>query len=147
MILLTECFSIYSDISTRMSAFSSSNINSAKALVSSVLPTPVGPRNINEAMGRFGSEMPARERLTASATFCTASFCPTTRAWSSCSMRLRRTASSSSMRDTGMPVHFATMLAMSLSVISSFSMRRVDCSFLSRLTFCSSSRSRLGISP
>jgi hypothetical protein len=29
-------------------------------LVSSVLPTPVGPRNMNEPIGRFGSCRPAR---------------------------------------------------------------------------------------
>jgi hypothetical protein len=32
----------------------------ARALVSSVLPTPVGPRNMNEPIGRFGSCRPAR---------------------------------------------------------------------------------------
>src|SRR3954467_10393423 len=36
-----------SDISMRTSACSSSNRNAASALVSSVLPTPVGPRNMN----------------------------------------------------------------------------------------------------
>ena len=39
--------------------------NSASALRSSVLPTPVGPRNMNEPIGRFGSCRPARERRTA----------------------------------------------------------------------------------
>ena len=34
---------------------------SASALANSVLPTPVGPRNMKEAIGRFGSPMPARE--------------------------------------------------------------------------------------
>ena len=34
---------------------------SASALASSVLPTPVGPKNMNEAIGRFGSPMPARD--------------------------------------------------------------------------------------
>jgi hypothetical protein len=34
--------------------------------VSSVLPTPVGPININEPSGRLGSDKPARERRTAS---------------------------------------------------------------------------------
>src|SRR5438309_1593587 len=42
---------MYSDISMRMSACSSSNRNSASALVSSVLPTPVGPKNMNELIG------------------------------------------------------------------------------------------------
>ena len=46
-------------------ASSVSNKNSASALVSSVFPTPVGPRNRNEPLGRFGSESPARERRMA----------------------------------------------------------------------------------
>ncbi len=40
----TECFSMYSLMSILMSARSSSKRNSARVLVSSVLPTPVGPR-------------------------------------------------------------------------------------------------------
>jgi hypothetical protein len=50
----------YSLMSMRTIARSSSNRNSASALASSVLPTPVGPRNRNEPVGRSGSEMPAR---------------------------------------------------------------------------------------
>ena len=49
-------------------AASLSKRNSARALASSVLPTPVGPRNRNEPIGRFGSCSPARLRRTASAT-------------------------------------------------------------------------------
>ena len=51
----TEYFSIYSLISMRTMFFSSSNRHSASALASSVLPTPVGPRNRKEPMGRLGS--------------------------------------------------------------------------------------------
>ena len=51
----TACFSMYSDISSRTIARSSSNRNSASARAVSVLPTPVGPRKINEPTGRFGS--------------------------------------------------------------------------------------------
>ena len=43
-------------------ADSSSNRNSASALASSVLPTPVGPAKMNEPEGRFGSFRPARVR-------------------------------------------------------------------------------------
>src|SRR5579885_987909 len=78
---------MYSDMSMRMSAFSSSNRYSASALVSSVLPTPVGPRNMNEPIGRLGSCKPARARRTAVDTACTASFCPMTRLDSASSMR------------------------------------------------------------
>src|SRR5690606_39782983 len=60
-----------------------SNRNSASALHSSVLPTPVGPRNRNEPIGRFGSDRPARERRTASDTARMASSWPTTRLCSS----------------------------------------------------------------
>src|SRR5215468_3191527 len=48
----TECFSLYSLMSMRTTARSSSKRNSASALASSVLPTPVGPRNRNEPVGR-----------------------------------------------------------------------------------------------
>src|SRR5213594_1379204 len=51
----TACFSMYSDMSMRTIACSSSNRNSASARASSVLPTPVGPRKMNEPSGRFGS--------------------------------------------------------------------------------------------
>ena len=49
---------MYSLMSMRTMACSSSNRNSASALASSVLPTPVGPRNRNEPIGRFGSLEP-----------------------------------------------------------------------------------------
>src|SRR3979409_2102548 len=67
---------MYSDMSRRTIAVSSLNRYSASALVSSVLPTPVGPRNMNEPIGRFGSCRPARERRTAVATPPTASARP-----------------------------------------------------------------------
>ena len=35
------------------------------ALANSVLPTPVGPKKMNEPIGRFGSFNPARARRTA----------------------------------------------------------------------------------
>ena len=75
----TLCFSIYSDISKRISAFSLSKRLAARALASSVLPTPDGPENINEPTGRLGSLSPALLRRTAFATADTASFCPITR--------------------------------------------------------------------
>src|ERR1700743_1203148 len=58
----TECFSMTSLMSMRTIALSSSNRNEASALVSSVLPTPVGPRNRNEPIGRLGASKPSRER-------------------------------------------------------------------------------------
>ena len=69
----TECFSIYSLMSIRTIWSSESNKSSARAFASSVLPTPVGPRNKKLPIGRLGFCNPARERRTAEATFCTAS--------------------------------------------------------------------------
>src|SRR5579859_6126749 len=51
---------MYSLMSRRTIAVSSLKRYSASALVSSVLPTPVGPKNMNEPIGRFGSCSPAR---------------------------------------------------------------------------------------
>ena len=73
IILETLCFSMYSDISTRISAFSVPNMASASAFDSSVFPTPVGPRNRKEPIGRFGSFNPTRPRRIALATAVTAS--------------------------------------------------------------------------
>ena len=49
---------MYSDMSMRIIACSESNMNSASARASSVLPTPVGPMNRNVPIGRFGSWRP-----------------------------------------------------------------------------------------
>src|SRR2546422_656514 len=78
-------------MSRRTIASSSSNRCRASARASSVLPTPVGPRNRNEPMGRRGSLRPARARRIASLVAWTASSWPTTR---SC----RRVSISSSLR-------------------------------------------------
>src|SRR6266436_7161029 len=59
----TVCRSWYSPMSMRTMARSSSNRNSASARASSVLPTPVGPRNKNVPIGRLASARPARLRL------------------------------------------------------------------------------------
>ena len=56
---------MYSDMSMRTIASSSPNRNSASVRASSVLPTPDGPRKMNEPVGRFGSFRPARERRIA----------------------------------------------------------------------------------
>ena len=78
---------MYSDMSMRIIASSSSNRNSASARASSVLPTPVGPRKMNEPIGRFGSFRPARARRTARVTVEIASSWPMTRLCSSSSIR------------------------------------------------------------
>src|ERR1700704_2618014 len=66
---------MYSLMSRRTIAFSSSKRNSASAFASSVLPTPVGPRNRNEPSGRFGACMPARARRAAVRTAVAARVC------------------------------------------------------------------------
>jgi hypothetical protein len=74
-------------MSKRISAFSLANRNSASARATSVLPTPVGPRNRNDPAGRFADLSPARERRIARASAEMAEFWLTTRVCSSSSMR------------------------------------------------------------
>ncbi|MPN15869.1 hypothetical protein SDC9_163205 [bioreactor metagenome] len=69
---------MYSDISILIIFSSLSNNVLAKVFASSVLPTPVGPKNINEPIGRFGSFIPALALITALDTAVTASSCPIT---------------------------------------------------------------------
>src|SRR6185295_19357739 len=83
----TENFSMYSLMSTRMRADSSANRNLARARASSVLPTPVGPQNTNEPMGRLGSLSPARLRRMERAIALIASSWPITVLWISSSIR------------------------------------------------------------
>ena len=118
---LTECFSMYSLMSMRTIARSSSKRKSASDRASSVLPTPVGPRKRNEPIGRLGSERPARLRRMALATATTASSWPMTRSCSTSSRRTSLAISPSMSRLTGTPVHLLTTSAMSSSSTSSFS--------------------------
>ena len=76
-------------------------------------------------MGRFGSERPERARRTALDTAMMASCWPTTRWPRRSSILTSFWTSASSSRVTGMPVHLATVSAMSSSSTSSFSMRAV----------------------
>ena len=59
----------------------------ASVLASSVLPTPVGPRKMNDPIGRRGSLIPDRARMMASATSRTASSCLAASRCSSASSR------------------------------------------------------------
>ena len=86
---------MYSDMSSWISAVSSPNRNSASVLASSVLPTPEGPRKMNEPLGRLGSLRPARVRRMAWLTALMASSWPMTRLCSSSSMRRSFCVSSS----------------------------------------------------
>ncbi|SGA03359.1 Uncharacterised protein [Chlamydia abortus] len=58
--------------------FSLSNKLNASAFANSVLPTPVGPKNRKEPIGRFGSFIFAFALLIASETKSIASCCPFT---------------------------------------------------------------------
>src|SRR2546427_3290641 len=75
---LTENFSMYSDMSTRMSEFASANRKRASPRASSVLPTPVGPEKMKDPIGRLGSLSPARLRRMAREITAIASSWPTT---------------------------------------------------------------------
>ena len=130
----TVCFSWYSPMSIRTIARSSSNRKSASARASSVLPTPVGPRNRNEPIGLRGSDSPARLRRIAFATAFTASSWPTT-------LRVEGLLHPDELLHltfqeplTGTPVHRLTTSATSSASTSSFSSapspgaRRAPCS-------------------
>ena len=127
---------MYSLMSMRTIAFSSSNRNSASARASSVLPTPVGPRKMNEpigpvrvlqaaagaahGIGHRGNRVFLADDALPQPFFHVDSF----------------SRSPSSKRETGIPVQAATTSAMSLSVtssVSSFAGRLV-----SRASFCPS---------
>ncbi len=114
---------MYSDMSIRTIARSSSNRNSASARASSVLPTPVGPRKMKLASGRFGSCRPARERRIASETSCNANSCPTTRSRRRSSIVSNFCTSASINLETGICVHFETISAISSASTSSLSIR------------------------
>src|SRR3989441_1146643 len=114
---LTENFSMYSDMSTRIREFVSANRKRASARASSVLPTPVGPEKMNDPIGRLGSLRPARLRRMAREITAIASSWPTTVSCISCSIRSRRAVSASWSRVTGIPVQRDTMNATPSSLI------------------------------
>ena len=112
------CFSIYSDISSLIIAFSSPNITSASDLQSSVLPTPVGPRKINEPTGRLGSFRPTLPLLIALLIAETASSWPITLLWRISSIFSNLSDSSWVNCTTGTPVQSETIFAISSAVTS-----------------------------
>src|SRR4029078_6581972 len=98
---------------SRRTMFSSlSNSAAANVLASSVLPTPVGPRKTKDPIGRRGSRIPERARITASATSWTASSWPITRSCRISSSRSSFSRSPSCSRATGIPVQAATIFAL-----------------------------------
>jgi len=91
----------------------------ASALAVSVLPTPVGPRKMKAPMVRLGSAKPEWERRMALATRERASSCLTTLFRSLPSIFTSFSESPSSIRETGIPVHLATIYATNSSSTSS----------------------------
>ena len=134
-----------SDMSKLMRASSLPNRNSASDFASSVLPTPDGPRKMNEPPGRRGSLSGERLRRMARATLLTASSWPMTR-WCRASSQRRSFEASASVRlDTGTPVMSETTSAMSFSsTTTTFLLWRScqDFSSSSRLDVSSRSLSR-----
>ena len=109
-------------MSMRTIARSSSNRKSASALASSVLPTPVGPRNRNEPVGRLGSATPARVRRTASDTAATALRLPDDALAQFVFHPQQLGGLALEHPPAGMPVHADTTSAMSSGPTSSLSM-------------------------
>ena len=103
----------------------SPNMNSASVWARKVLPTPVGPRKMNEPIGRRGSLRSARERRSALQMAMTASSWPMTLPLQfALPSRAASGSSACSMRLSGTPVHFETTCMMSSSVTkTSFSSR------------------------
>ena len=99
---------MYSDMSIRIKDSSESNIKRESTFANWVFPTPVGPRNINEPMGLFGSLSPARFRLMARDTRTIASSWPMTFPSKSSFIRANFPDSFSAIRCTGMPVIMET---------------------------------------
>ena len=89
---------MYSDMSMRINASSESNMNVESTLANCVLPTPVGPRKMNDPIGLLGSFNPARLRLMAFTTFLMASSWPMTLPSRSVFMRANFPLSFSAMR-------------------------------------------------
>ena len=133
----TEYFSMYSLISIRTIFCSSSNRVAASVLASSVLPTPVGPRNRNEPIGLDGSLIPAFERRMASVTRRTPSFWPMTRLCSSSSRPSSFVLSPSVSFVTGIPVQREMILAISSSVTASWTrLRSLSLTCFSSISSC-----------
>src|SRR5216683_862462 len=126
-----------SDMSSRTIASSLSKRKRASWRASSVFPTPVGPRKMNEPIGRLESFRPARARRTAWEMTLTASSWPIRRAWMSSSMRSRRVDSSSTRRDTGTPVQALTISAMCSSLTSGTVAPSLSRHSISSLTYLS----------
>ena len=130
-IRLTVCFSMYSLMSMRIRASALPNMYSASFLAKYVLPTPVGPRNMNAPIGLFGSFSPTRPRWMERTNLSMASSCPMTSRFRLTAMSFSLCPSASPMRCTGMPVIMDTTSA----IWSSSTVTRSRLSFSSHAAF------------
>ena len=130
MSLLTLKDSVYSDMSTRISASDEPNINSASFFARYVLPTPVGPRNIKAPIGWLGSFSPTRFRWMAFTILSMALSWAMTCCFNSWLIPFRRIPSSWAIRCTGIPVIILTTSATSVSVIVGRTSTSPSCHFL-----------------
>ena len=140
--MLTLCGSIYSLMSSRIIADSSLNSADESVRASSVLPTPVGPRNMKEPIGREGSLSPALARRMARETALTASSWPIIRSCRRCSRCSSLSVSLWLSSLTGMPVHALTTSAISSAV----TVQRLSSRSFSQSAFIDSMLARSSIS-
>ena len=98
------CFSINSDISTLISAFSSPKYSFAKSFARYVLPTPEGPIKRSDAIGLFFCTTESLFLLIDFTTASTASCCPTIFQTSSFSSLLSLSVSDSVTICAGTPI-------------------------------------------
>ena len=99
---------MYSDISTLISESSLSKRYFERTFASSVLPTPVGPRKINEPIGFLGSFRPTLFLLIALTSLSIASSCPITFFDNTLDMPKSLLLSFWAILSTGMPVTIDT---------------------------------------
>ena len=110
---------MYSLISTLIIESVESNMNCASCFASSVFPTPVGPRNMNEPIGLFGSFSPTLFLCIAFTTLSMASSCPMTLDFSTCGICSSLMPSVCAILCTGTPDIIATTSAtLSSSTVS-----------------------------
>ena len=123
-------FSIYSLISIRISASAEPNIYLANSFAKWVLPTPVGPKNINVPIGLLGSFSPTRLRKIALTSFSIAVSCAMTLACKSSFIPASLIPSACAIRCTGMPDIIEMTLAISsASTVCLFAFRLASHSF------------------
>mmetsp|Transcript_45744 Transcript_45744/g.145775 ORF Transcript_45744/g.145775 Transcript_45744/m.145775 type:complete len:202 (+) Transcript_45744:1071-1676(+) len=107
---------MYSLMSRRTMLSSEPKMCRARVLVSSVLPTPVGPEKSMLAMGLSGSLSPHRARFIACEIELTASVCPMTLSARVSPRWRRRSWSSADICSTGTPDHNEATRSMSATV-------------------------------